>query len=75
MRERNPEILLNTISIFSTPWRLLTFTWTPTDESESEDEFLTERPRNLVANNLMMDVPFISGVVDNEGPLILAGEQ
>ena len=41
--------------------------WTPTDEIESEDAFLTDSPQNLIAQNKMKDLPFISGTVTDEG--------
>lgn len=74
MRRRSPATLLDTSSIFSTISRLAQLTWTPTDEPDSEDAFLTGKPENLVKNNQMKDLPFMSGVVSDEGLLITRGK-
>ena len=42
-------------------------TWVPTDELESNDAFLTDSPLNLLAQNKMKDLPFLTGTVTNEG--------
>ncbi|XP_033229589.1 venom carboxylesterase-6-like [Belonocnema kinseyi] len=69
LRKKSLEILLKTISIFRTD--LTPFvSWTPTDEPDSEDAFLTDSPRNLIANNQTKNLPFISGVVSDEGLII-----
>ncbi|XP_033228992.1 esterase FE4-like [Belonocnema kinseyi] len=44
--------------------------WTPTNEPESEDAFLTDSPENLIANNTMKDLPFITGSVGNEAEIL-----
>lgn len=44
--------------------------WLPTNEMENDDAFLTDTPKNLVNNNAMKDLPFISGAVADEGLLI-----
>ncbi|XP_033207284.1 esterase FE4-like isoform X2 [Belonocnema kinseyi] len=74
MRQISPEILLKTMSIFSTVLRPLTYNWTPTDEPDSEDAYLTDSPRNLIENNQMKDLPFMSGVVADEALVIALGQ-
>lgn len=44
--------------------------WAPTDELNSEDAFLTDSPKNLIAQNKMKDQPSMSGTVVNEGLLL-----
>lgn len=47
--------------------------WTPTNEPENNDAFLTDSPLNLVNNNRVKDLPFMSGAVSEEGLLITKG--
>lgn len=56
--------------MFGTIARFAQLTWTPTNEPESEDAFLTDDPENLIAQNKVRDYPFISGNVVNEGLMI-----
>ena len=70
LRTKDVKTLINTSSIFGAISRLAQLTWTPTDEPESENAFLTENPKNLIKNNKMKDLPFISGTVSEEGLLI-----
>ena len=62
--------LMDTSSVFNTIARFAKLTWTPTDESKSDDAFLTDRPENLINQNKMKDLPFMTGKVSNEGLLI-----
>ena len=41
--------------------------WTPTDEIESENAFLTDTPQNLLIQNKLKDYPSMSGNVLDEG--------
>lgn len=41
--------------------------WAPTDEVETEDAFLTDIPKNLIAQNKFKDYPAMSGSVLDEG--------
>ena len=61
---------MGTSSIFSTIARFAQLTWTPTDEPEADDAFLTDSPENLIDQNQMKDLPFMTGVVTDEGLLI-----
>ncbi|XP_051154450.1 uncharacterized protein LOC127277391 [Leptopilina boulardi] len=55
------NILGLVITIFQAPW-------VPTNEPNNKDAFLTDYPENLM--NQMKDLPFISGVTENEGAFI-----
>lgn len=47
--------------------------WVPTNESpDSEETFLTDNPENLMEQ--MKDLPFISGVTENEGLFFISGK-
>ncbi|XP_033228891.1 esterase FE4-like [Belonocnema kinseyi] len=67
LRTKKVDQLLSTSSVFGTIARFAQLTWTPTDEPESEDAFLTDSPENLIAKNKVKDCPFITGNVVNEG--------
>ena len=65
---------MDTSSIFSTIARFAKLTWTPTDESEADGAFLTDSPENLIDQNKIKDLPFITGQVSDEGLVITERE-
>ncbi|XP_043475409.1 esterase E4-like [Leptopilina heterotoma] len=70
LQTKSIDKLLSTSVTFSTIARFAKLTWTPTNEPESEDAFLTDTPENLIAQNKLREYPFISGNVINEGLMI-----
>ena len=54
--------------------KLASLPWTPTNEPESEEAFLTDSPENLIKKNKMKDLPFISGNVGNEVKMFTEGK-
>ena len=68
MREANFVELLEAIEHNNSNFPELS--WIPTNELESENAFLTDSPRNLMAQKKMKDLPFMSGTVQDEGLLI-----
>ena len=74
LREKSASQLVGTSSVFGRLARFAQLTWTPTDEEESEDAFLTDSPANLIAQNKVQDLPLIVGNVVNEGLLITQGK-
>ena len=45
------------------------YVWTPTNEVENDDAFLTDSPENLLAQNKLKDYPCMIGNVRDEGLL------
>lgn len=70
LRKKNAEILLNTDSAFNTSLGFAPVKWVPTIEPDDKDAFLADSPKNLINKNQMKDLPFMSGIVTDEGLLI-----
>lgn len=70
LRGKNAEILLNTGSAFNNNLGFAPVQWTPTIEPDEKDAFLIDSPKNLIEKNQMKDLPFMSGIVSDEGLLI-----
>ena len=49
--------------------------WLPTNEIESKNAFLTDSPLNLLAQNKMKDLPFLTGNTVDEGIMVTLGEK
>ncbi|XP_033228895.1 esterase FE4-like [Belonocnema kinseyi] len=73
LRNKSVKSLIKTSAIFGTIARFAQLTWTPTDEPDDEGAFLTDSPQNLVKQNQMKDLPFISGVTSDEGLFVTSG--
>ena len=72
LRKRSAYQLLDALKIVIEEFPIIP--WLPTDEPESKNAFFTDSPRNLVAQNKMKDLPFISGTVADEGLIITTRE-
>lgn len=72
LRETNVEKLLMPVKYEHFDFPLLF--WSPTDEPESEDAFLTDSPKNIIRQNKMKDYPSIIGSNVDEGMLITLRE-
>ena len=72
LRETDVEKLLETNIL--NPVEFPVLFWTPTDELESKDAFLTDSPQNLIAKNKMKDFPSMSGTVADDGLVITLSE-
>ena len=75
LRHRDYRQLLSTAAVFNIFARFAQLTFTPTDEPESEDAFLTDSPENLISKKKMKDLAFITGNVANEGEIISQGKK
>lgn len=73
LRKKSAERLVNTNFALGTLDRLTLSNWSPTNEPENDDAFLTDTPKNLMNNNQMKDLPFMSGTVSDEGLSITRG--
>lgn len=74
LRTKSAATLVNTNFALGSLDRLALLNWSPTNEPEDEDgAFLTDTPKNLMNNNRMKDLPFMSGTVSDEGLLITRG--
>lgn len=51
----------------------LLLNWLPTNEVKHNDAFLTDIPKNFIDNKAIIDLPFMSGTVSDEGLLVTAG--
>lgn len=74
LRGKKAEVLLNTDSAFDTSLGFAPVKWTPTIEPDSKNAFLADSPKNLIHKNQMKDLPFMSGIVTDEGLLITHSE-
>ena len=54
-------------NLFSKIARFTKLEWTPTDEPPSDAAFLTTSPVNLINQNQMKDLPFMTGQDTDEG--------
>ncbi|XP_033228943.1 esterase E4-like [Belonocnema kinseyi] len=70
LRDKSFKELMNAMKYVNDEFPLLS--WIPTDEMESEDAFLTDSPLNLLAQNKMKDLPFMTGTVVDEGLIATA---
>ncbi|XP_033228530.1 esterase E4-like [Belonocnema kinseyi] len=68
LRKTSADKLMNVLEFSKDNFPILD--WAPTDELESDEAFLTDSPKNLIAQNRMKDHPFISGTVADEGLLV-----
>lgn len=74
LRKRSVDSLLSTKSIFSKLAEFAQIWWTPTDEPAADGSFLTDSPKNLINQNQMKDLPYITGEVTDEGLVNTASE-
>ena len=72
LRTKSVKSLILTSDIFGQLARFAQMTWTPTNEPESDDAFLTDTPRNLINQNQMKDLPFMTGQTADEGLALTA---
>lgn len=70
LKKKSVKKLMKTIRIFDEVSRFAQLTWTPTDEPKADGAFLTDSPENLIKQNQMKDLPFMTGEVADEGLLI-----
>ncbi|XP_043470033.1 venom carboxylesterase-6-like isoform X1 [Leptopilina heterotoma] len=69
LRSKSVETLLHTNGAFDSKLDFHPVKWLPVEEPKNKDAFLIDSPKNLIANNKMKDLPFISGIVADEGLL------
>lgn len=69
LRRKSVGTLLHTNGAFDSRLNFHPVKWLPVDEPKHKDAFLTDYPKNLIDNNKMKDLPFISGIVADEGLL------
>ena len=74
MRRKDAKSLVSTDNRVNLATRFKQITWTPTVEPESEDAFLTDSPINLINNNKIKDLPFMTGTVSEEGFMVTRRE-
>ena len=67
LKGKSVDSLLNTKIIFGELANFAQMWWRPTAEPESDGAFLTDSPRNLIRQNKMKDLPFMTGEVTDEG--------
>ncbi|XP_043475410.1 esterase FE4-like [Leptopilina heterotoma] len=70
LRGKKAKVLLNTDSAFDTSLGFAPVKWVPTIEPDNKFAFLADSPKNLIDKNQMKDLPFMSGIVTDEGLLI-----
>ena len=66
LRTKSVESLINATNILSESGDNSKISWLPTNEPEVDDAFLTDSPRNLINQNKMKDLPFMTGCVTDE---------
>lgn len=75
LRRKSVGALLHTNGAFDSRLNFHPVKWLPVDEPKHKDAFLTDYPKNLIDNNKMKDLPFISGIVADEGLLFTDGKR
>ena len=74
MRRRSAKTIMNTDNRVNLLTSFEQISWLPTNEPESQDAFLTDSPINLINNNKIKDLPFMTGTVSDEGLLVTRRE-
>lgn len=74
LRNIDDEKLVNCTSIFNRTQRFFESTWIPTNEAKVEGAYITENPYDLLDQKKMRDLPWMTGLVTDEGLLWTASE-